>query len=175
MGGEAQERGLVRIVVCDTGPILHLSEAQALTLLEKAGEVLIPPSVDREIARHLEDWALQRPSWLRIESPPVSASNPLEQWAAQIDLGIGELEAIVLAKARGADWLLTDDAAARVVAMLLGIEVHGSLGVVLWSAAQAHIGVDEATAVLDRLATSSLWISPAILAEARRALDVLTR
>jgi predicted nucleic acid-binding protein len=98
----------------------------------------------------------------------------LEQWAAQIDLGAGELEAIVLAKSRAAGWLLTDDAAARVVATLLGMEVHGSLGVVLWATAQAHVSRQEAAGILERLAGSSLWISSAVLAEARRALDVLS-
>lgn len=63
---------------------------------------------------------------------------------------------------------------ARALATLLGMEVHGSLGVVLWAAAQAHISRHEAAAILDRLAGSSLWISPALLAEARRALDVLS-
>lgn len=83
------------------------------------------------------------------------------------------MEAIVLTRSRAADWLLTDDAAARVVATLLGMEVHGSLGVVLWAVAQARISRHEG-AILDRLAGSSLWISPAILAEARRALDALS-
>ncbi|NTW38137.1 MAG: DNA-binding protein, partial [Syntrophobacteraceae bacterium] len=40
----------MRIVVCDTGPILHLHEAGALELLAKAGEVFVPPAVDRELA-----------------------------------------------------------------------------------------------------------------------------
>ena len=31
-----------RIVICDTGPLLHLSEANAIDLLELAGEVFIP-------------------------------------------------------------------------------------------------------------------------------------
>ena len=171
MGAQAQEGRVVRIVVCDTGPVLHLSEAGALGLLEKTGEVLIPPIVDHEIARHLQDWTSRRSGWLRVESPQRPLAGELEQWAAQIDLGAGEMEAIVLAKSRAADWLLTDDAAARVVAMLLGMEVHGSLGVVLWAAAQAHISRHEAEAILDRLAVSSLWISPTILAEARHALD----
>ena len=39
MGAQAQEHPVVRIVVCDTGPVLHLSEARALDLLEKTGEV----------------------------------------------------------------------------------------------------------------------------------------
>jgi predicted nucleic acid-binding protein len=53
------------------------------------------------------------------------------------------------------------------------MEVHGSVGVVLWAAATRHIDAQQATSVLDRLAKSSLWITPAILAEARRALDAL--
>lgn len=162
----------MRVVVCDTGPVLHLFEARALSLLEHAGEVLVPPAVDRELARHVQDWTSRRPGWLLVEAPTDPVAD-LEQWAAQIDLGAGEMEAIVLAKARAADWLLTDDAAARVVATLLGIEAHGSLGVVLWAAGRAHIRQDEAAAILDRLAVSSLWISPTILAEARRALEAL--
>ena len=170
MGSQAQER--LRIVVCDTGPVLHLSEAQ-LELLEKTGEVLIPPRVDDEIACHLSHWTSRRPARLRVEPPRHPLVGQLEQWAAQVDLGAGEMEALVLAKSRDADWLLTDDAAARVVGTLLGIEVHGSLGVVLWAAVQSHIARQEAAAILDRLARSSLWISAAILAEAKRALDTL--
>ena len=136
---------------------------------------MIPPIVDREIARHVQDWTSRRPGWLHVESAQYPLAERLERWAAQIDLGAGEIEAIVLAKSRAADWLLTDDAADRVVATLLGMEVHGSLGVVLWAAAQAHINRHEAAAILERLAVSSLWISPAILAEARRALDELSQ
>jgi hypothetical protein len=112
-------------------------------LLEHVGEVLVPPAVDRELARHVQDWTSRRPGWLLVEAPTHPVAD-LEQWAAQIDLGAGEMEA------------------------------HGSLGVVLWAAGQAHISRDEAAAILDRLAVSSLWISPTILAEARRALNALS-
>ena len=86
--------------MCDAGPVLHLSEAGALGLLEKAGDVFIPTAVDREVARHLADWPARRPGWLRVQS----FQDPME--------------AIVLAQSLAADWLLTDDAAARVVATL---------------------------------------------------------
>ena len=36
-----------RIVVCDTGPLLHLDEASAIHLLEPAGQILIPPIVSK--------------------------------------------------------------------------------------------------------------------------------
>ena len=42
------------------------------------------------------------------------------------------------------------------------------------AAAQTHISRHEAAAILERLTVSSLWISPAILAEARDALDALS-
>jgi predicted nucleic acid-binding protein len=65
------------------------------------------------------------------------------------------------------------DAAARLFAQTLGLEVHGSLGVVLWAAAVGRLGRAEAETTLDRLAQSSLWISARVLAEAKAALDQL--
>jgi predicted nucleic acid-binding protein len=80
-----------------------------------------------------------------------------------------------LARRLRADWFLTDDAAARLFAQSLGIEVHGSLGVVLWAAAVSELDQGEAFATLDRLAGSSLWISATVLEEARAALRQLYR
>jgi len=52
----------------------------------------------------------------------------------------------------------------------LVLEVHGSLGVVLWGAATGHFQQQEAEAALEALAGSSLWISSRVLDEARAAL-----
>jgi len=90
-------------------------------------------------------------------------------------LDAGEAEAVALVRQIGADWLLTDDNAARLFAGALGIEAHGSLGIVLWAAAAGHANQDEATAILDRLAQSSLWVSAQILTEAREALTQIFR
>ena len=40
----------MKIVVCDTGPILHLREAGLLNLLERAGKVAIPKGVGSELS-----------------------------------------------------------------------------------------------------------------------------
>jgi predicted nucleic acid-binding protein len=85
-------------------------------------------------------------------------------------LNVGEAEAISLARQLGADWLLTDDAAARLLAQSLGLEVHGSLGVVLWAAAEGHISYLEGEEILNRLAASSLWVSASVILEAKEAL-----
>jgi predicted nucleic acid-binding protein len=86
-------------------------------------------------------------------------------------LDAGEAEAIALAKQVAADWLLTDDAAARLFASALGVEVHGSLGILLWAAAAGHLDRIKAEAALSGLAASSLWISRRVLEEARSALQ----
>ena len=163
----------MRVVVCDTGPILHLKEAGALALLTGAGEVLIPQAVYEELRSLMTDWPASRPTWLRVR--PLAGED--EKRAVQLrgmgGLGLGEAEAILLARSARADWLLTDDAGARIVAATLGLEVHGSLGVVLWAAAGKQIQRLEALAALDGLAKSSLWISSDVLRDARRALDQL--
>ena len=121
----------MRIVVCDAGPILHLREAGALDLLARAGEVLVPPAVDREQQTLMADWSTGRPSWVRIARLSEEAARQAEQMRTIGELGLGEAEAIALARSLPPDWLLTDDAAARLVASLLGLEVHGSLGVIV--------------------------------------------
>jgi len=66
--------------------------------------------------------------------------------------------------------LLTDDAAARTIAESLGIEVRGSIGVVLVNAALDLIKLEEAKEYLFALEKSTLWVSPKVMAEARKFL-----
>jgi predicted nucleic acid-binding protein len=86
----------------------------------------------------------------------------------------GEAEAIGLVLQIRANWLLTDDAKARQFAESLGLEVHGSVGVLLWNVATGHID-DKRTAhqLLNDLAKSSLWVSERVVNAARKAIDSL--
>lgn len=172
MGAQAKKAKTrrLKIVVCDTGPILHLHEAQALEVLSYAGDVIIPRAVEREIKQHLPAWADLRPRWLRVRSLQRAEGYELATRQLAQDLGAGEAEAIVLAKSVKADWLLTDDAAARMLAQLAGLEVHGSLGIILWAAASGHLTQPQARTAIDRLGRSSLWISRRIMDEAHAAL-----
>jgi len=69
---------------------------------------------------------------------------------------------------------LTDDAKARQFAESLGLEVHGSIAILLWSVATGLIREKTvAMRLLDNLANSSLWISDGVLQAARAAIDNL--
>lgn len=160
----------MKIVVCDTGPILHLREADCLPILQAAGSILIPPAVDAEMARLDQLWAAERPSWIQTTPLDPAHLEDAQSWLKAGLLDAGEAQALALAAQINADWLLTDDAAARTLAKHQGFEVHGSVGVVLWAVAVGHLDHSEGERSLDALAQSSLWISARVLAEARRAL-----
>lgn len=82
----------------------------------------------------------------------------------------------MLALRKKADWFPTDDATTRLFVSLLGLEVHGSLGMVLWNAAKGYGDRNDAESAINRLEASSLWLSDRIRREARDALkEILSR
>jgi len=115
-------------------------------------------------------WQEEKPAWVNITALDSSSSEASLRWMQAGLLDPGEAQALALALQITADWLLTDDAAARLVAQQHGLEVHGSLGVILWGAATGRLLRTEAEKSLEALARSSLWISARILEEARTAL-----
>lgn len=160
-------------VVCDTGPVLHLLEIEALHLLSLAGEVLIPRAVDVELGALVAEWSNKRPPWLHVQ--PLNAAPAAEAmaWQASGLVHSGEAESLALARSANSNWYLTDDVAARVLAASLGVETHGTIGMLLWGAAEGHLGKLEAADLLEKLSQSSLWISSRVLSEAKAALDDL--
>ncbi len=71
-----------------------------------------------------------------------------------------------------ADWFLTDDIAARVLANSINLECHGSLGIVLWASAVGNLNYQEAKTALDKLFRhSSLWVSRDVVDEAYEVLE----
>jgi predicted nucleic acid-binding protein len=164
----------MRLVVCDTGPLLHLSEVGRLDLLSSAGTIAIPAAVAEELDFHLPAWGLNRPDWIRVDVLSPDAADQAIAWQTSGMLHAGEAESLALARQARCDWYLTDDAAARIFASSLGLEVHGTIGVVLWAAATGVLDKPETEFLLDRLANdSSLWVSPRILSEAKSALEQL--
>ena len=159
--------------VSDTGPLLHLTEAHVLEILHRIDSVCAPPQVVTELGYLWPGW--QTPAWIKVDQLDEFHAAEADAWVQAELLHPGEAEAIALARQVGADWLLTDDSAARLFAGELGLEVHGSLGVILWAAAVGHLDRPAAEAALAQLATSSLWLSSRILAEARAAIEEIFR
>lgn len=115
------------LVVADSSPIRYLLVCGAIEIIpELYGNLVIPSNVIRELSHTLAPvevrrWASALPAWASVQT------------AAQLDpasqLGLGEREAIALAIEIKAEQLLLDDRAARRVAMLHGLLVAGTIGV----------------------------------------------
>lgn len=161
----------MKLVVSNTGPLMHLSQAQALDLMALLGAIHLPPAVAAEAARHISTWATAPPAWINITPLQPAHANQAQAWEKAGLLDRGEAAALALTQQLNAAWFLTDDTAARVLAASLGVEVHGSLGIVLWGAATGHLSRTEAEAALNGLAASTLWLSARVLKEAQEALD----
>ena len=157
--------------VADTGPVLHLAEAGTLHLLPLLGEIALPPAVQDEFGRLRPGESIAK--FGNVHPLTASSAAQAVDWRKAGLVDRGEAEAIALARQIGADYFLTDDAAARLLATTLGLRARGSLGVILWLAGQRSISRNEAADYLERLAGTSLWISPRIMLEARTALNEL--
>jgi predicted nucleic acid-binding protein len=160
--------------VADTGPILHLHEAGALHLLPLIGKVFLPSLVVAELRSHSPLlWPGSFPEWAELQTLSPENQQRALQWQRAGLLHGGEAESLALALEIKPDWFLTDDAAARLMAESLGIEVHGSIGVMLWTAANKLVKKSEAENFLTGLEQSSLWMSQKVRTQARAALEKL--
>lgn len=161
------------IAVLDAGPLIHLDEVAGLHLLAGYREVLLPDIVEREVLRHRPAIDLSQVSGL----VRVSAVPPLEEsllsLAEEFGLHQGELAAIAVLKEHHGRCLLSDDAAARALAEVIGFEVRGSVGLILRGWQREQISKAEAVELLHRLAgASSLHMRSTLLDQVLRQLNV---
>jgi predicted nucleic acid-binding protein len=147
------------IVVADTSPPLHLARIGRLDLIPAVvGRVLVPRTVWVELVqtgtRADVVAALEAADWIEVvEDPPVQ------------DLGLdpGETAAILLAEELRADALLIDERDGRAVALLRGIAVIGTLGIV--AGARRSGVLERAAPVVAKLRADGFWMSDALVAE----------
>jgi predicted nucleic acid-binding protein len=118
-------------LVCDAGPLIHLDELGCLDLLRDFPDVLVPDAVWAEVRRHRPSALRRRTVKLRRVMAVPDAAPELLPLAHTFLLAVGELEALRLMQQFPDAILLTDDAAARLVAERLGYEVHGTIGVIV--------------------------------------------
>ena len=83
----------MRLVVSNTGPLLHLLESQSLDLLKLTGEVHVSPTVAAEIARLAPIWSSLQTGWINITrlAPPHDARAIAWIQAGLLDIGEAEV------------------------------------------------------------------------------------
>jgi len=145
----------IKLVICDSGPIIHLDELDSLILLEDFSEVFIPDAVWKEVEHHRPEaikickTIAKRISHKKLMSPKLKATVQL------FSLHKGEIQALKIVQEYNADLFLTDDTAARLAAGSLKITVHGTLGILLRAIRTGQRTKSEVLSVLNTLPQKS--------------------
>ena len=143
--------------VSDSGPIIHLSEIDAVKAFKILKKLLIPEEVFNETKN------------LRIPNAKVAKLDEKHKDIAKFlvssyNLDLGEVEAISLCMQESIKLLFIDDLEARVVAKHYNIEVHGTIGLLVRSFRDGIFTEKEAINKLELLRTkSSLFLTKDLL------------
>ncbi len=152
------------LLIADAGPIIHLDELDTLWILTAFPQILIPPTVREEVQFHRPS-ALTRPdlsfSVIPVTTAPTGIFSILVR-ASSLDRG--EEEALLLMQQHPQALFLTDDDSARFVAIQLGFEVAGTLGMLIRAARTKQIPAPEVISLLEQIPRrSTLFIRQALL------------
>ena len=134
------------VVVSDTSPLHYLVECEAIEVLPPLfGEVLIPPTVYRELQHEntpsaVRAWAEALPGWVKVQVPTVIDRS--------LNVDEGEREVICLAREVKAMAILIDDRKGRFQAVRCGLRVAGTIGIL---EAAATRGLVDFRAAIERL------------------------
>jgi uncharacterized protein len=145
-------------VICNTSPLQYLYQLGHLDLLPQLlGRVVVPRAVIDELAvGRAAGVALPDPTtllWAVIQWPVSEKALPLIT-----DLGPGESEVLMLGLERPDSVLVLDDRLARRVAESLGLQLTGTLGVLI-DAKRAGL-IPKVNPLLDQLQALRFRIAP---------------
>jgi len=157
------ERGQV---IVDTTPIIALSSVGQLDLLRALFDrVIVPPAVHDEL--RAGGWG--RPGFSAVEEAPWMVTVQLVDPSRAVmlsDLDRGEAEVIALALERGANLVILDERLARTHAKRLGLNLTGTLGLLVGAKRRALL--HEVWPIVQQLREAGFRLGPAEIAEALR-------
>jgi predicted nucleic acid-binding protein len=118
------------IIIADSSPLISLAIIDMLELLEYYfDEVYVPYAVYKEVSVYDKPFSEKLKQYLKNKVSTVENINMVSVLNERIDLG--EAEAITLAFEKKADFIILDDLKARKTAKRNGLNVIGTLGLLL--------------------------------------------
>ena len=159
---EGTERRVFMIVVSDTTPLISLMKIGHFDLVYQLfGEVQIPEAVYSELVinrRFPEESRMIQESKF-IKKVTVRDSKSVDLLRRSTGLDVGESEAIILSDSLNADVLLMDETRGRKVAKQMGIQIMGTIGVLMLAYEEDRLSKEEILACVDVLKHNGRHIS----------------
>ena len=147
------------IIIADSSPLIALAVISKLELLDKLyEEIYVPNAVFQELADNDKAFANELRRFLTGRIKEVK--NRLAVDVLLSDIGAGEAEAIILALEQHPDVVLIDDLKARKFTKLRGLNIIGTLGILLKAKKEGL--VQEIKPLLDDMLDANIRISEKI-------------
>jgi len=139
-----------KTIICDTSCFIVLTNIGDLDLLRKVyGQIFTTPEVASEYGESL-------PEWIIIERPV----NIQMQQLLELQLDKGESSAIALALMTPECTIILDDITARKIAERLGLEITGTLGVII--KAKLNGIIPSIKPLIEKIKTTNFRLTPDI-------------
>ena len=159
----------MRKVIINSTPLIALCKVKKLGLLHDLyGEVTIPDAVFHEVSRKNDrvKKEIEESPWIHIES--VTDQSHKRMYKAK--LHDGEVEVMILAQEHAGDHLVViDDYAARKTAEFLGLNLTGTIGVLI-KAKQLGL-LTEVMPIIRDLELNGIYFSDALKDRCRRIAE----
>jgi predicted nucleic acid-binding protein len=159
------------VLVVNASPLIFLGNAHRLDLLQSIGaqRILVPDPVFVEVTSgghtDVAAAALLQATWCERTEVKQIPPDVLE-W----DLGPGESSVIAVALQTPGACAVIDDLNGRKSSLVLGVDVIGTLGIVLVAHRRGVIG--DPRAVLAELRSAGMWLSDAVITRALRLAGI---
>jgi len=144
------------MIIGDSSALITLAIIDQLALLEKQYSTLFVPS-----AVYNEVIQIGRPQSDKLKLFLQDKVKAIDLHISKLGLGLGELEAITLYKTLNADILLIDDNRAKKYAVLNGVKVIGSLGILINAKKAGNI--TKIKPLLEKIIQSEIYISDQLI------------
>ena len=152
-------------VISNATPLIYLTKSGSLKLFKKLFDsILIPKVVYEEVVVKGKEEGFSDAIVVeeQIEEGWISTDNlgtdeKLVEHATELDKG--ETAVIKLAKEKDDPLLLIDDAAGRQIAKSFGLEVKGTLYVILRAYKEGYLTKDQSRDILDEIISAGFRIS----------------
>jgi len=156
------------VIVSDTTVIIALAKIERLRLLKELWQtILIPESVKEEVIEEKPGAKIFREAikegWIIVKE--IQENDVVK--ILRSHLGAGESECIALALEQKAHLLITDDKKAKSYAKKIGLNVIGTLGLIVQAVGESVITAEEAVGMIQKLKEIDFRLSNAVIDQAK--------
>lgn len=158
-------------VVSNATPLIYLAKANQLGLLQAmVKQVFIPEAVYQEVV--IEDKRLGEKDAYRVERAITQGWIMVQDvkvvYPVEISIHPGEVEVISLAKEKGIEAVLMDDAKARAASEIAGLRPIGTVWLILKAVKNHILDFDQFLSTLEDIIQSGFYLKEEVYLKAVR-------